>query len=454
MQIKTKLTLTYFVVTAFLLLFALMLIYLSFKGQMEKQFYVSLRTRALMTFSMIEKSDYGFDQESLYAADEKPLLNVKDNILIYNDQDQLVFSFMAEPSIQKEVLDKIQRDGEYLFSIDQYKAIGINYKSPSGKDFILIGKGNFISEELRSLQNILIWTFFIFLIITAIAGYFNARRALLPIKRIMKDMDSILPDDLSSRIIEGSNQDEISHLAKAFNNLLMRIEEAFNIQKGFLSFISHEVRNPLASIISRIEVHSMKDQTIEEYKRCLEYILKDARELEMTATQLMQLTRITAGSEKIVFAPFRLDEMIWDIYSSLREVSPTYRLQVNLINLPNDAEKLIVVGSETLLKSALSNLIENACKYSTVQTATIRIYSNKNDKLAVDIIDNAKIIPDEEKELIFKPFYRSNSHENIKGSGIGLALVALIMRVHKFPLLISNHDNSGNIFTLQFDPEP
>ncbi len=453
MQIKTKLTLTYFIVTALLLLLALMLIYFSFKRQMEQQFYVSLRTNALMTLSMIEKSDYGFNQESLYGADEKPLLNVKDNILIYNDLDQLVFSFMEEPSINRETIDKIQRDGEYLFPIGAYKAIGFNYKTPGGKEFVLIGKGQFISEELSSLQRILIWTFLVVLMITAVAGYFNARRALMPIKRIIHDMDSILPDQLSARIHVGDNKDEMAQLANAFNDLLARIEEAFNIQKGFLSFISHEVRNPLASIISRIEVHTMKERTIEEYKSCLMPILKDARDLEQMATQLMQLTRITAGAEPIAFTDVRLDELVWDIISSVKTIHPNYQIQVDVHGLPQDAENLVINGNEILLKTAISNLIENACKYSSDQSARVRIFTDEYGKLGIDIVDHAAIIPEEEKALLFKPFYRSNTHKKIKGSGIGLALVALIMQVHHFPLVISNDGTTGNVFTLKFNAE-
>ncbi len=450
MQIKTKLTFAYFFVTAFLLMLALAFIYFSFKQKLENQFFLSLRTNALMTLSMVEKSNYGFYKESLYSAGEKPILNVKDNILIYNDLGQLVFSFMEEPTINKKIIDKIKSVGDYRFVIDASKAIGIHYRTTGGKEYVLIGKGEFYSEELKSLQKILIWTFFIFLFITAIAGYFNARRAMMPIQKVISDMNSILPDQLSARISEGNNQDEISHLAKAFNNLLARIEEAFNIQKGFISFISHEVRNPLASIISRIEVHTMKERTHDAYISCLNSILNDAHELDQMASHLMQLTKITTGSEQIIFKPLRLDEMIWDINSRLKSLYPEYKVRFEINNMPKDADNLIINGNETLLITALSNLIENACKYSSDQSATVRIYTDIQQVPTIDVIDHARVITLEEQALIFKPFYRSNAHKKIKGSGIGLSLVALIMKAHKFPLVISGDESTGNVFTLRF----
>lgn len=453
MQIKTKLTLTYFLVTAGLLLLVLVLIYVSFKDQMEKQFYLSLRTNALMTFSMLEKSDYGFDNVSLYEADEKPLLNIKDNILIYNDQRQLIFAFMPEPTVDNAIIDMIRKDGEYKFPIGDFKAIGIRYKTPVNKEFVLIAKGKFISEELISLQRILIWIFFIVLFISAVAGYFNARSALMPIHAIMKDISTIRPDDLSARLKVGSNQDEITHLAEAFNALLFRIEDAFNLQKGFLSYISHEVRNPVASIISRIEVHTMKERTLEEYKSCLEPILSDAREIEQTAMQLMQLTRITAGAEPIVFAPVRLDQIVWDIYGKIKQINQKYTVQIDAENFPDDPDVLVINANEILIKTAMSNLIENACKYSKNHTASVRIYTDENRKPVIDIADNATLISDEEKSLIFKPFYRRSTDKNIKGSGIGLSLVALIMKVHNYRLNILGHGGSGNIFTLTFSSD-
>jgi len=141
------------------------------------------------------------------------------------------------------------------------------------------------------------------------------------------------------------------------------------------------------------------------------------------------------------------------VQNSIRNVSEEYRLIIDVNQLPANENQLKIIGNETLLKTAISNLVENACKYSPDHTARIRIYFNNDHSPALDIIDNAQVIPDEERDLIFKPFYRSAAHSKIKGSGIGLSLVALIMNIHKFSLNITPNSVSGNVFTLKFYPD-
>lgn len=453
MQIKSKLTLQYIAIFSLLLVTAMSIIYISFRDELENQFYIALRTKALMTFTMMEKTNPDFDRQPFKTSSKPSEFSVKDNIMIYTQSGDLLFSFSPENEVTPGIINKVLQMGEYKFPIDEYKAIGIKYKSTLGKDYVIIAKGQFMSEELVSLKSILFWTFLIVLLISAFVGYYFADRALLPINKVMNELDSFSSDDLSSRLTPGRNKDEIARLTNNFNGLLARIEESFNIQKGFLSFISHEVRNPLAAINSRIEVYRMKDRSVEEYKSCLDSILKDARELEQMSAQLMQLTRITAGSDKVMFAPVRIDEMVWDVQNSIRNVSEEYRLIIDVNQLPANENQLKIIGNETLLKTAISNLVENACKYSPDHTARIRIYFNNDHSPALDIIDNAQVIPDEERDLIFKPFYRSAAHSKIKGSGIGLSLVALIMNIHKFSLNITPNSVSGNVFTLKFYPD-
>lgn len=111
----------------------------------------------------------------------------------------------------------------------------------------------FVTQELVRLGNILIITFFLFLTLTAVGGYYFAGTALQPIPKTMNEIDYMLPSDLTQRLNVDNNKDELSKLFIYANKLLDRIEDAFKIQKGFLSNVPHELRNPLASIISSIQ---------------------------------------------------------------------------------------------------------------------------------------------------------------------------------------------------------
>ena len=266
----------------------------------------------------------------------------------------------------------------------------------------------------------------------------------------MNEIDNILPSDLSKRLHVDKNKDELSRLSITFNKLLDRIEDAFNIQKGFLSNVSHELRNPLASIISSIQVNLTKNRSEQEYKNCLENVLLEATELEHTSTQLMDLARISAKSDKILFGNLRIDELVWQAISIVGKTNAKYNFKVETEGMPEDQNQLIVNANESLLKTALINLIENACKFSKDNTANISVFSETEQLISVEIKDSARIIQEDEKEQIFKPFYRSEETKKIKGFGIGLSLVATILNTHEAKLSIRNNQNIGNIFKIQF----
>ena len=453
MQIRTRLTLWFIGITALLLLSSLIFIYINFNNHIKSEFYESLESKAVMTVVMLEKNNPELDSK-IEKNDEKQENNVlpsKENIIVFNTKFEKLFSFNKEDQISESILRTILAKGEHKFALGMYDAVGIKYTTNFGKELIIISKGVFLSQEVIRLGNILMITFFLFLTFTAVGGYYFAGKALQPITKTMNEIDKMLPSDLAQRLNVDNNNDELSRLSFTFNKLLDRIEDAFKIQKGFLSNVSHELRNPLASIISSIQVNLSKDRSTEEYKTCLNNILNEAIDLEHTSTHLMELARISANSDKILFDKTRIDELIWQAISTVKKSSHQYAIRFDTNNLPEDSEKLNVLANDALLKTALINLLENACKFSPDHQAQISLNISNNQYIAIEIKDSAPKILSEEKELIFKPFYRSNATNKIKGSGIGLSLVASIVNIHKAKLTISNNeDELGNTFTITF----
>lgn len=450
MQIRTRLTLWFIGITALLLLSSLIFIYINFSNHLKAEFYETLESKAVMTVVMLVKNNPDLETNKENESGKSDILSSKENIIVYNTKFDKLFSFNKEEDISKTILQTIIEKGEFKFNIGMYNAIGIKYKTNSGQELIIVSKGIFLSEELLRLGHILVITFFLFLTITAIAGYYFSGKALFPIIKIMNELDNIKPTNLTARIKVGKNRDEISRLAHTFNKLLDKIEEAFNIQKGFLSNISHELRNPLASIISSIQVTLNKERDSDEYKKCLDTILQDAVELENTSTQLMELARLSSKSDHILFGKTRIDELIWQSMEIVKKSNSTFSFTLNLDKLPENSEKLIINANESLIKTALINLLENACKFSPEHQAEINLFVSNDNTISIEIKDTAPIISQEDKTNIFKPFYRSLKTNNIKGSGIGLSLVSSILNVHHAELKISNNQDQGNIFIVIF----
>ena len=449
MQIRTRLTLWYIGISALLLLSSLLFIYYSFRGHLWSEYYKTMQSKALMTVAMLVKNnpELGLHQ---HQNNENEILPSKENIIVYNSDFEKIFAFHQDEEVSKDILNSIKNKGELKFSMNSFDALGIRYTTNHDKDLIIVAKGVFMSEELLRLRRILAITFFLFLLVIAVAGYYFSGQALQPITRTMNELDTILPSDLSKRLLVGKNKDELTRLSVTFNKLLDRVEDVFNIQKGFLSNISHELRNPLSSIISRIQVNLSHERTLDDYKFCLQSVMQDAEDLEHISSHLMQLARISAGSDKIIFGPVRLDEILWQAKSTILKTNSEYTFKFETSAFPENPEELVIYGNEALLKTAFINLLENACKFSPDHTAVIKIFPSSSQELAIEIKDNAQVIKDEEKEQIFKPFYRSNMNDKIKGSGIGLSLVASIINVHQARLTLNNHQDKGNIFTVYF----
>ena len=454
MQIRLKITFSFIVITLLLLLFSFLMIYLSFRDHLYAEFYRSLKSKALMTVAMVEKNNPNLEFDPVSDGAESIDFHNSDNIIVYDYGYKKLFSLHNEQAIKTDVLVKITEDNEYRFTIGHFEAIGSKYTTNSGKNLIIIAKSRFMSDELERLRNIMIFTFMICLMIVALSGYYFAGQALRPISDTINELDEILPNDFSKRVNTGNNKDEISRLAISFNNLLGRIEEDFIVQKGFLSNISHELRNPLASIVSSIEVMLSRKRSPSEYEQCLQTVLHDAIELEHTTGSLMQLARLTSGTDFINFGNVRVDEIIWQAKAQIRKSNQDYHFSMDADDFPDNSESFEIIANEALLKSAFINLLENACKFSPNHKAHIKMYISDHKEVVIEIRDSAPLIAKKEMEQIFKPFYRSPVTEKIKGSGIGLSLVASILKLHNARLTISTFGSYGNVFTVYLSKQP
>lgn len=456
MQIRARLTLQFCFIVAILLLFTLLLIYAISRDQLKREFFKGLESKALMTAEMIVKhyslkpEDYILPKEGHGEID----LPSKQKMSIYTSKLEKVFSFQKNDDIPLSVLKNISKlkDSESInFKIEEFDAIGIKYKNSLNEEYLLISQGVFSSEELVRLTYILTLVFFIIILLVGISGYVFSVQALSPISGLIHQMDAVYPSQIGKRLETGQNNDEITQLAKMFNQLLEKAEEAFLNQKGFMSNISHELKNPIASVIAQLEVTLHLDRSSPEYKKVMESILKDMKELKTVVDQLMQLARLTSGDDQASFHYVRLDELIWQVQTSIKQLHVDYTVKVDTSLLPENPDDLLVEGNELLLKTALSNLFENACKFSPDHTAYIRIFMNESNHPVIEIEDIGHSIPKEEQSLIFKSFYRSPGTSHIKGTGIGLPLVQQILKMHHAKIGLTSENGNGNKFTIWFN---
>jgi signal transduction histidine kinase len=262
----------------------------------------------------------------------------------------------------------------------------------------------------------------------------------------MNEVDSILPSDMTHRLYQSDQKDEISRLVLTFNKLLDRIQHAFENQKLFLSNISHELKNPLNAILSQVEVALNKERPISEYQKVLTSVKEDVIEINDVTSKLMQLSKINSDSKNIKLEPFRIDEMVYQAKASVLKNNEQQTISLNVNNLPDNEEKLYFKGNEQLIKTALINILDNAVKYGKGHEVNIILTFEKNPIITIE--DKGIGIEEKDLALIFEPFYRSDNSSNIKGSGIGLSLVKSIFDLHKISLKVESQKNKGTKFSI------
>ncbi|MFN5366283.1 MAG: sensor histidine kinase, partial [Bacteroidota bacterium] len=205
-------------------------------------------------------------------------------------------------------------------------------------------------------------------------------------------------------------------------------------------------------IRSQLDVALQRDRTADEYKIALESVLDDIRDLSETEQRLLHLARVYTNPHSIEMSATRLDELIWQAVDQLHKQFPGARAIVYFSEMPEDGEDLEISANEPLLRMALVNIMNNACKYSPDNQATLNAFFRADGKHTLEIADNGPGIPDEEKLLVFEPFYRSPRHLlSVRGTGIGLSLVKSILDLHNIAIRIEDRVEGGSVFILSLN---
>ena len=450
MKIQTKIAIQFSIIVASLLSLFSWIIYQQSATYREEEFTERLKNKALTTASFFIKVDE-IDKALLRIIDENTLTALHDEkVLIFSDKDELLYSNIDEIVIDYDasLLDRV-REAKYLeFSNGENESLGLVYNLGQ-QHFVVLASAfdKFGKSKLRNLRDTLIVGLVAGILVTILLGIFFAGGALKPVNAFISKISTITANNLRQRIEGHDSKNEIGLLAAAFNKMLSRLEQSFELQKSFVSHASHELRTPLAALKSEVEISLEENLTIEQHKGILQNIRHDINRLINLSNDLLQIVR-PFKSPLINFGEVRIDDIIFQAQDELGLSKPEYRVTVKYAQEPEDENSIIVFGNEALLKTTFINLIDNACKYSPMQQAEVIIDFNKTNTIVM-IKDEGMGIPKEDLETIFEPFYRSKNALNISGFGIGLSVCSKIVELHKGKISIQSALNEGTKVTVQ-----
>ncbi|WP_128545339.1 HAMP domain-containing sensor histidine kinase [Larkinella soli] len=383
------------------------------------------------------------------------LPNQKITIYDRNDYPFFTTNDAVVLGIPASRLNRIRQEKLLHFQWNQFYVTGLQYTSGRDTYLLLASARNPEGDQfLRTLLQVCGGLFGIVVGLMALSGWLYAGEALEPMQRIEKQLSRIFPRNRQERLPVGEENDEINRLSTTINRLLDRVEESFQLQQMFVSNVSHELKNPLTQISSQLEVSLLKQRDEQSYQQTIRSVLEDVDDLSKLTHSLLQLSRVSqTDSGELLSECVRVDEVVWDVLDEVGVTFPQCSVRINAENLPDDFEQLSVPGNALLLRIALKNLIENACKFSSDRQVRVGLDLG-TESVQVRIENEGAPIPAEDLPYIFEPFFRSQKTAGLPGYGIGLMLVERIIRLHHGRISVASSEGQPTVFELELFRKP
>ncbi len=285
------------------------------------------------------------------------------------------------------------------------------------------------------------------LLLAGVAGYVLAKRALQPVQAITKSAEGIDGTNLGARVPVGVADDEIAHLARVFNQMLERIEQAFEQLHRFTSDASHELRTPLTAIRSVGEVALDRNGTADDYKDVIGSMLEEVNRLTQLTESLLTISRADAGQLPLSISEFPAMELAEEVGVLLGVLAEEKNQELGI----SGDRALWVRADRVLLRQALINIVHNAVRHAPARgSVAIAVESSQADTVILKVSDNGPGIPVEHAARVFDRFYRTDDSRSAHagGAGLGLAIARWALEAQQGTLTLAPAPDGGCTFQL------
>jgi heavy metal sensor kinase len=283
-------------------------------------------------------------------------------------------------------------------------------------------------------------------VLAGVGGYFVARRALAPIDHLAADARRITADRLHERLPVPNQHDEIGRLAAVINDTFARLELSFDRLRRFTADASHELRTPLAVIRGIGEAGLGQPRSPAEYREAMGSMLEEVDRMSTLVDTLLRLSYADAGSVRLDRERVDLSALVTEVASSLNILAEERSQRLTL----EAAERAMVSADRLVLREALTNIVDNAIKYSPARASvgvTVRV---AGDQAVVEVADQGPGIAAAHRERIFDRFFRIDEARSRDrgGSGLGLAIAKWAVEVNGGRIAVEERPGGGSVFRI------
>ncbi|MCS6980314.1 MAG: HAMP domain-containing histidine kinase [Flavobacteriales bacterium] len=430
------------------------IIYLLFAQYREEEFQQRLKEKIRFTIDLIK--EYKELSSNLSAIMDKHTIHAlyDEKILVFDGDKNLIYKSLDDLPIHSysNLLHELSPSNPWIETKEgRYDVVAV-YVESENAHFYAISKAYdvFGYSKLAYLRNILV-IFSLGISLTALLmGYYLARLLARPISALAQELDALSFENPNiSEISIRSNTREIQGLIEKFNQLIRRTNEAFTFQKHLAQHISHQLKTPLAAVLSEMERAAERTGNTSD-QIWLRTQASRLKSLGYIIDTLLELARAESGKSSQGHF-IRLDEILFDALQDHRRLNPEVIFDVQFEPQDFPAQRLELHQAHPgLLRQLFHILLGNAIAYASDQRVELVFQAAPSNALTLLFRNRGPILNEKERQHLFSPFFRGSTSAGKTGFGLGLALARRILDLHGAAIRYHNPEPDVNEFQVIF----
>lgn len=305
-----------------------------------------------------------------------------------------------------------------------------------------------VSEQnalLDKVFNSILLAIGIIFMLAALGGGLMGYGVLRRIDNVRQTAGEIINGDLSQRMTVTGRNDEFDKLSVVLNSMLQRIEQLMQAMHEVTDNLAHDLRNPLNRLRNRLDANQFRDPETTDFQQLNQDAMQDVDDLIKTFNALLSIAQVESGVQRDDWTDVDISQLIND----LAELYEVVAEEKSITFSHHSAENLILHGNRQLLAQAITNLLDNAVKY-TPENGHIELEAKNTEKgLQIIIADSGIGIPAEKHKQVFERFVRLEEARSSPGNGLGLSLVKAVTELHDADITLTDNQ-PGLKISIQF----
>lgn len=449
MNIRNKILLYFSIIIPALVGLAFVFVYFLFSENREEEFQMRQKEKISTTLNflaVIKQSDDNLI-EALDRLTIHDLYNEK--LLLFNSKKELIYASVDDTPVplSKGMLTDLNAENKWIETKEGlYDVVG-TYIEKNGSIYYGISKAydNYGYSKLRYLKFSLIITFLSISMLIVLLSFYISKRITEPLAAITKRINEYNFEEKFTPINIEKTENEVAILANQFNKLMKRMNDVFSFQKHAIHHISHELKTPIAVLVSNFERIEKEDDK-EKIKALITLQKEDTKSLSEIINSLLEIAKTESGNT-FVQEQIRIDELIFDVSEELKQLYPDFVFSIEYLKTENETS-LTVSANPRLIKAALMNLMLNCVQYSSNKKAKITLNGEQTNRLDILFENKGAAINSKENQYIFQHFFRGENSKGKRGFGLGLVFIHKIILLHGGRVSYTAPDSHTNIFTI------